>query len=138
MEMKWHKLYNLYLWIVSFVSIIAIWINLWIVLTSVWKYVLINDEEYLQFRESYRIENCKNPVYPNSHVEKIWTKEDFTPKTPSEEEIQKCEAKVRIEVKYSRSYDLKDLFITSGAWFLVFLLFFLFHYPKFLKAKKDD
>jgi hypothetical protein len=37
------------------------------------------------------------------------------PKTPSDEEITKCEAKVRDEVKFSRAYDLKDMFITSSA-----------------------
>jgi len=58
-------------------------------------------------------------------------------KMPSEEEISKCEAKVREEVKFSRAYDLKDMFITSRAWFIVFLMLFLFHYPKFLKTKND-
>jgi len=136
MEIKGAKLYNLYLWIVSFVSIIAIWINLWIVITSIWKYFLISDEEYLQYRESYRLENCKTPT-TSPEYDKNWIITKQAEK-PTEQEIQKCEAKVREEVKFSRSYDLKDMFITSWAWFVVFLMFFLFHYPKFVKAKKED
>nr|MDD3719987.1 hypothetical protein [Candidatus Gracilibacteria bacterium] len=136
MEIKGHKLYNLYLGIVSFVSIIAIGINLGVVLTSVGKYFLINDEEYLQYSQSYRLDNCRNPTTPATYDKTGNIVTGGTP--PTEEEIQKCEAKVRVEVKSSRSYDLKDLFITSGAWFVVFLIFFLFHYPKFLKAKVED
>ncbi|MDD3302548.1 MAG: hypothetical protein PHN31_03255 [Candidatus Gracilibacteria bacterium] len=136
MEIKGTKLYNLYLGIVSFVSIIAIGINLGIVLTSIGNYFLISNEEYLQYRENYRLENCKNPTTSpeydkNGNITKQAQK-------PTEEEIQKCEAKAREDVKLARSYDLKDMFITSGAWFIVFLMFFLFHYPKFVKAKKED
>jgi len=140
MEIKWNKLYNLYLWIVSFVSIVAIWINLWIVLTSVWKYFLVSDEEYLQFSQSYRLDACKNPTYPawTTQFDSSWKTIPTVTKTPTDAEITTCEAKVREEVKFSRSYDLKDTFITSSAWFLVFLLFFLFHYPKFLKLRKED
>ncbi len=134
MEIKWTKLYHFYLWIVSFVSLIAIWITLWVVLTSIWKYILINDEEYLQFRESYRLEQCKTPI-STTEIDKAWVQKT---KTPTEDEIKKCEIKVRSDVKLSRSYDLKDMFISSGAWFVVFLLFFIFHYPKFLKTKKED
>jgi hypothetical protein len=140
MELKWTKLYNLYLWIVSFVSIIAIGITLGVVLTSIWKYILISDEEYLQFRESYKLENCKNPTYPASEaqIDKAGTTIQTKAITPSAEDIQKCEKKVREDVKYSRGYDLKDMFITSSAWFVVFLIFFIFHYPKFLRIKKED
>lgn len=137
MEIKSTKLYNFYLGIVSFVSIVAIGINLWIVLTSVWKYVLISDEEYLQFRESYKLENCKNPTYP-AQVDKNIVDTNVKPVSPTEEEIKKCEDKVRSEIKFSRGYDLKDMFISSAAWFTVFLFFFLFHYPKFLRIKKED
>ncbi|MFA5916644.1 MAG: hypothetical protein WC850_00235 [Candidatus Gracilibacteria bacterium] len=140
MEFKGAKLYNLYLGIVSFVSIVAIGINLGIVLTSVGKYVLISDEEYLQFRESYKLENCKNPTYPatEAQIDKGGTTIQTKAITPSAEEIQKCEKKVREDVKYSRGYDLKDMFITSSAWFVVFLIFFIFHYPKFLRIKRED
>jgi hypothetical protein len=35
----------------------------------------------------------------------------------------------------ARNYDLKDMFISSWAWMVVFLIVFFFHYPKFLKEK---
>lgn len=127
MKVDASKLYNLYLGIVSFVAIVAIWINLWIVLTSVWKYFLITDEEYLQNVEYYKLEQCERWVFqPDT--------QDYAKK--SEEEVESCKQKVKDNVSISRSYDLKEMFISSWAWFVVFLLFFLFHYPKFLKQRK--
>ena len=138
MEVKVNKLYNIYLAIVSFVSIIAVAITLWVVFTSVWKYFLISDEEYLQYRESYKLESCKNPIYPTEY-DKTWVVISNTNIKPStEEEIKKCEEKVRSEVHLSRAYDLKDMFITSFSWMVVFLVLFFFHYPKFLRIKKED
>lgn len=140
MKIEWNRLYHIYLAVVSFVSIVAVAITLWVVLTSVWKYFIISDEEYLQYRESYKLENCKNPIYWEKWVTSPVTVDGTeTPaRTPSEEEIAKCEEKVRKEVSFSRAYDLKDMFITSSAWFIVFLVLFIFHYPKFLKSKNDE
>lgn len=138
MKVESSKLYSIYLAVVSFVSIVAVAITLWVVLTSVWKYFIISDEEYLQFRESYKLEACKNPIYP-AVDEKGMTQPSttVTPKSPTEEEIKTCEIKVRADVHFSRAYDLKEMFITSFAWFIVFLMLFAFHYPKFLKVKKE-
>lgn len=134
------KLYSFYLAVVSFVSIIAVAITLWVVLTSVWKYFMISDEEYLQYRESYKLESCKNPTYPATETIKgnLAPSTTTTPVSPTQEEITKCETKVRSEIHFSRAYDLKEMFITSFAWFIVFLILFVFHYPKFLKLKKEE
>lgn len=141
MKIKRSKLYHIYLAIVSFVSILAVAINLWVILTSIGKYFIISDEEYLQYRESYRLENCKNLIYegkinPSSVV--AINETGSWARNPSDEEIARCEEKVRKEVSFSRKYDLKDMFITSWSWFVVFLILFLFHYPRFLKIKQDD
>lgn len=140
MKIQWSKLYHFYLAVISFVSIVAVAITLWVVLTSVWKYFIISDEEYLQYRESYKLENCKNPIYWEKWVASPVTVDgtETSARTPSEEEITKCEEKVRKEVSFSRTYDLKDMFITSSAWFVVFLILFIFHYPKFLKTRNDE
>ena len=138
MKIQWNKLYHIYLAVVSFVSVVSVAITLWVVLTIVWKYFIISDEKYLQYRESYKLENCKNPIYWEKWVTSPVTVDGTeTPaRTPSEEEIAKCEEKVRKEVSFSRAYDLKDMFITSSAWFVVFLVLFIFHYPKFLKTRE--
>ncbi|MDD5770137.1 MAG: hypothetical protein PHE25_04150 [Candidatus Gracilibacteria bacterium] len=137
MKIGTNKLFGIYLAIVSFVSIIAVAITLGVVLTSVGKYYIISDEEYLQYRESYKLDNCKNPTYPAST--KVGTTTVISnPVSPTEEEITKCEQKVRSEIHLSRAYDLKEMFITSFAWFIVFLILFCFHYPKFLKIKKEE
>lgn len=138
MKIEGNKLYHIYLAVISFVSIVAVAITLWVVLTSVWKYFIISDEEYLQNRDSWRLENCKNPIYTDKITPVTTQWESTQPRTPSDEEIQKCEEKVRMEVAFSRKYDLKDMFITSSAWFIVFLILFVFHYPKFLTARKES
>ncbi|MGE4443936.1 MAG: hypothetical protein AB7E37_03015 [Candidatus Altimarinota bacterium] len=138
MKIQGNKLYHIYLAVVSFVSVVSVAITLGVVLTIVGKYFIISDEEYLQYRESYKLENCKNPIYGEKGVTSPVTVDGTeTPaRTPSEEEIAKCEEKVRKEVSFSRAYDLKDMFITSSAWFVVFLVLFIFHYPKFLKTRE--
>lgn len=139
MKIQWSKLYHFYLAVISFVSILAVAITLWVVLTSVWKYFIISDEEYLQYRESYKLTECKNPIYGEKWVASSTVSIDGTEtpaRTPTDEEVAKCEEKVRSEVSFSRAYDLKDMFITSSAWFIVFLVLFIFHYPKFLKTRE--
>lgn len=129
MEVKRASLYTLYLGLVSFVSVIAIAITLWIVLNSLWNYLLISDEEYIQNREYYRIEQCSQWPW-NEKLQRMETK------TP--EEIKACEEKAKTNIIMSRGYNLKDMFISSSAWFIVFVVVFLFHYPKFVKARKED
>ena len=122
------KLYNFYLSIVSFIAIIVLCINLWIVITSIGKFVLITDEEYLQNRENYRMNECERGPWSEA-------KKTYADKTT--EEIQECKDKVRENVSLSRKYNLKNDFIWSWAWFIVFLLLFGFHYPKFLKTRES-
>jgi len=129
MSINTSKLYSFYLAIVSFVALVAIAINLWVVLTSVWQFFLITDDEYLQNREYYKIEQCENDSKWINWSEKR------IEKTP--EEITECKEKVAESVSASRSYRLKDMFITSWAWFIVFLAVFFFHYPKFMREKNS-
>lgn len=123
------KLYVIYLALVSFVALVAIAINFWVVLTSVGQYVLITDDEYLQHREYYKIEQCENGTV--RYVDGESVKQERTP-----EEVEACKQNVEESVSSSRSYNLKDMFISSWAWFIVFLAIFLFHYPKFMKERK--
>lgn len=127
MKVDSHKLYSIYLAVVSFVGIVAIAINLWIVLTSVWKYFLISDEEYIQFSRSYEIKACEEPKFVT------WVQDQRVEKT--QEEIDTCKKDAKESALMARNYDLKDMFISSWAWMVVFLIVFFFHYPKFLKEK---
>lgn len=137
MKIESWKLYHFYLALVSFISLIAVAITLWIVFTGIGKFYIISDEEYLQFRESWKLEGCKTATYPTTNAQPVDGKE-VVPVSPTEEEITKCEEKVRQEVSFSRKYDFKYTFITSTAWFIIFLILFIFHYPKFLKSKEQN
>ena len=132
MGIKSSKLYSLYLAIVSFVALVAISINLWIVLTSLWQYFLITDDEYLQNREYYKIEQCETWV----DLVSKWLVDSVEREEKTPEEIEACKQKVIESVSASRSYDIKEMFISSLAWFIVFLFVFFLHYPKFLRDRK--
>lgn len=132
--MKLNKLYWVYLTLISFISILAVAITLWIVITTVGKYFIISDEEYLQYEQSWKLDNCKYNNY--SMPEKV-DNEDSQITTPSKEEIAECEAKVRSEITLSRAYDLKETLLSSSAWFVIFLILFIFHYPKFRHLKEE-
>ena len=122
-----HKLYGLYLALVSLVSIIAITITLWIVLTSLGKSLIISDEEYIQNSRNWEIRECDEPKFITGRDERL---------ERTHEEIKKCKKNARDSAIKARSFNLKDMFITSGAWFIVFVIVFLFHYPKFLKTRE--
>lgn len=124
------KLYNFYLAVVSFVSVIAVAITVWIVLMALWKYLLISDDEYVENRQSWRTEQCDT----NMRWDQGLQKDVRVNKT--EEEIVECKEKAKLAAIKARSYDLKDMFISSFAWFIVFLILFWFHYPKFLAERK--
>ena len=130
MSINTSKLYSFYLAVVSFVALVVIAINLWVVLTSVGQYLLITDDEYLQNREYYKIEQCENNATWDTKLQR----DVNVAKTA--EEIEECKIKVAESVSTSRSYGMKDMFIWSWAWGIVFLLVFFFHYPKFIRIKK--
>ncbi len=51
-------------------------------------------------------------------------------------EVEECKVVARESAIKARRYNLKDMFITSGAWLIVFAIVFSFHYPKFLRTRK--
>ncbi len=126
MKVNSNKLYNLYLAVISFVSLIAIAITLWIVLTSVWKFFIISDEEYIQNSRSYEITRCEEPKLTTGQNERV---------ERTDEEIEECKVAARDSAIKARRYNLKDMFITSWAWMIIFVLIFIFHYPQFLKRR---
>lgn len=128
MKVDSHKLYNFYLAIVSLISIVAISITLWVVLNAGWKFLLISDEEYIQYSRNWELKQCEEPKLTTWKDERI-------ERTP--EEIEKCKLDARDSASKARRYDLKDMFITSWAWLIVFVVVFSFHYPKFLKSRNE-
>ena len=129
MKVDSHKLYNFYLAIISLISVVAIAITLWIVLTAIGKYFLISDDEYIQYSRSYEITQCEEPKFTSG------TQDTRIERTPAE--IEDCKVKARDSAIKARSYNLKDMFITSWSWLIVFVIVFMFHFPKFLKSRNE-
>jgi len=124
MKLNSSKLYAVYLAVVSFVSIISIAITLWIVLTAVWKFYIISDDEYIQNTRSAEINECIEPKLTTWRDERI-------ERTP--EEIEECKTLAIDSAIKSRRYKFKDMFISSWARLIIFIILFIFHFPKFLK-----
>jgi len=122
-----HWLYILYLAWVSAIAVIVMSVNLGILITSVWKYVVITDQEYILSDRAWEIRSCSEPK---------WINDESVEKTT--QEIEKCEAKAEITALAQRSINLKETFIESFAWFAVFGILFWFHYPKFLATREKN
>ncbi len=121
-----HWLFTIYLALVSLIAVVVMCINLGILITSVGKYVLITDEEYILSDRAYEIRQCSEPR---------WNGTVSVEKAP--DEIIVCEEKAKKTAINGRSIDLKETFIESFAWFAVFGLLFWFHYPKFMATRKE-
>lgn len=121
-----HWLFTVYLALVSFVAIVVMSVNLWVLMTSLGKYVIVSESEYLLSNKAWEIRQCSEPLYEKD--EKI---------EKSAEEIKSCEEKAKVSALAHRSINLKEKAIESLAWFAVFALLFWFHYPKFLATRKE-
>lgn len=121
-----HWLFIVYLALVSFVAVVVMCVNLGILITSVGKFFIITDEEYILSDRAYEMRACSEPRWNGN------TSEEKTP-----DEILICEEKAKETAIAGRSINLKETFIESFAWFAVFWLLFWFHYPKFMMARKE-
>lgn len=121
-----HWLFTVYLALVSLVAVIVMSVNLGIFITSIGKYILITDQEYILSDRAYEVRMCSEPRWEESkQIER------------TDEEIASCEEKATQTALAQRSISLKETFIESLAWFAVFGLLFWFHYPKFLRAREE-
>lgn len=100
-------------------------VNLGILITSTGKYLIITDEEYILSDRAWEVRNCSEPRWHDGKSEER-----------SPDEIVICEEKAIESVLVQRSIYLKETFIESLAWFIVFGFLFWFHYPKFLATRE--
>jgi len=92
-------------------------VNLGILITSIGKYVIITDQEYILSDRAWEVRQCSEPD---------WIKEEKVEKTG--DEITACEEKAKVTALAQRSISLKETFIESLAWFAVFGLLFWFNF----------
>lgn len=124
--MRFHWLYRVYFAGVSAVAIIVMSVNLGILITSIGKYLLITPQEYLLSDQAWEYKDCSSPKYiENETVDK------------TEDEIVACQEKASKNVLANRSINLKETFIESFAWLVVFWILFAFHYPKFIALREE-
>ncbi|MDA9129045.1 hypothetical protein N9J72_01040 [Candidatus Gracilibacteria bacterium] len=121
-----HWLYNMYLALVSIVSVIVICVSLGTLASGTLNYIFITDQEYILSDRAWEIQQCSEPRY---------AREQQIEKTP--QEILECEQKATERLIVARSVDMKETFINSLTWLVIFAILFGFHYPKFL-ATRDE
>jgi len=120
---------KLYFGLVSLISIVSMAISLGVILTSLGKMWLISDKEYLATHD-YEFTNCEYQVKKQLCGNDYLAKCNYD-KNKYEKLVKECKEQAKEKVLLKRYYYLKISLIGSTATFIIFLLLFLFHYPKF-------
>lgn len=115
------KIVKLYSWIISFIAIVVIAINLGVAVSGIFKSVIITDAEYIADRYSYRINNCSLDIAKNGK---------------QSETVEECELRIRENALLERKVNLKNELIDSISFLITFSVLFWFHYPKFRNKQK--
>lgn len=127
---------KIYFWLVSLISIIALSVSLWIILTSFWKKIFISDNEYIQVN-NWQLNDCKY----NLESKYCWWNDlknkkcalDIKNNKDYKTDLESCKKSKKEEIILKRHYGLKITLISSWSTFIVFLLLFIFHYLRFKK-----
>ncbi len=115
---------KLYYGLVSLISVIAIATSSWILLSSVLKMYLISDKEYIEANH-WIIDSCKYVGKSNS----LWGQVSVWNYSSKQECIKDKTKQILLE----RKYNFKMSIISSLSVLIVFLILFVFHYPRFKK-----
>lgn len=130
LEKKNFSLLNVYLTLVSFVSLIGLVVGFGAALQQVVSSKIITDEEWARNNQSWQLDQCSNsdwkasPTKPNEQVE--------VKKTDAQ--VAECKEKKVKEIAASRNYNIKDNAVTGIVWGTLFLIVFLAHYPRFVRS----
>jgi len=123
---------KLYFGLVSLISIIAIAISIWIILSNVWKLIFISDKEYV-LNNDYELKSCtyelRSQFCLNDKVciQKLKNNENYIKK------LEECKKSKEEKLLLKRHYQLKLALISAFSTFIVFLILFIFHYFRFKK-----
>lgn len=131
------NLVHFYFTIVSIVSIIGMVVAYGIAGYNTLMLNLVSDQEYLQARESWEVQDCTYRKYDIEYP---------TPKTPDNgaiapvqvqkpdpEEITQCEKEAAERSINRRNYNAKEAIIGGLVRGTLFLLLFLTHYPRMVR-----
>lgn len=117
------KIIKIYYVIIISISVIIIWINIALVISSGIKHYIITDKEYIS-NNYYQLQNCEHPIISTDKN----IKNKITPKV-----INQCKEKAKQKLITQRNYRFKTDIIWSFTFAFAFSIIFLFHYLKFRK-----
>lgn len=121
------RLKTFYFMIVSFASLIGLCVSFGVVIYGTAKQILITDSEYLQSYNAYEIRQCEEP---KRRIQE-------QPVERSEAETTKCIQDRTDNTLTQRSIDFKEWLIGWFSRWIVFLIVFLFHFPKFRTMSEE-
>ena len=91
------------------------------------EYTVITNDEYVTSTHNRReIDNCSQP---------IWKADREISVERTDEEKAVCTAEATERLVQSRRIDFKMSLLQWGVWGTIFLILFLFHYPRFRKEQ---
>jgi len=126
---------KLYYWLVSLISIVAIAISIGIIISNLGKIWLISDKEYLAIN-SYQLDNCKYEIQRKYCASSDYKKyqqciQQLNNLQEYKNDVEKCQQEKKQQILLRRYYYLKLNLIWAISTLVVFLILFLYHYPKF-------
>ncbi|QED22903.1 hypothetical protein [Candidatus Deianiraea vastatrix] len=110
-------IFRFYLGIVSLISVIAITITFSALTINVAKFLIISDNEYIDYKKSSDL--CKNQ------------------KKYTQSEIDICNENIGKKQIKDRRFNVKSNALEWIVWLFSFTVLFIFHYPKLCKISKD-
>ena len=117
---------KVYLLISSLAGLFGTLIWFWIVISQFVSFYVISQDEYVNNR--YReVKQCEDPIY----------NEKWTPKTKTTTEIDACKKDATDRMVMGRKYELKNSVVNWALRWLLFLIIFVVHYPKFVRYNKE-
>ncbi len=125
LEKKNFSLLNVYLTLVSFVSLIGLVIGFGVAIQQLVSAKIITDEEYARNNQTWQLDQCSNSDYkPGARADlpQIEVKK-------TDAQVAECKEKKIKEIAASRNYNVKDAAVAGVVWGTLFLIVFLAHYP---------
>lgn len=123
LEKKNFSLLNVYLTLVSFVSLVGLVIGFGIALHEGVSRLITTDDEYVVSDYQYR--NCRGTNSYDSARQSV---------KKADAEVKSCQDDRRADALLSRNVDFKKVVVGGGTWGLLFLIVFLAHYPRFVRS----
>ena len=124
---------KIYFLLITLVGVIGTLVSFGMLIYSIGKQVIINNEEYIVGDRYYEIDACNTSMIPKPTA--------INPNNvaaPTDAEKEKCKTEKKARLIQSRKVLFKTDVLSGSIWGLLFLALLLTHYPRFMRFNKKD